>query len=62
MNIDNDFPMEGGCTCRAVRYRMTTKPLFVHCCHCRWCQPGGALSNDDQTVVRALLSLPLVST
>ena len=29
---------EGGCTCRAVRYRMTTKPLFVHCCHCRWCQ------------------------
>jgi hypothetical protein len=30
--------MKGGCTCRAVRYRMTTKPLFVHCCHCRWCQ------------------------
>jgi hypothetical protein len=29
---------EGGCTCRAVRYRMTGKPLFVHCCHCRWCQ------------------------
>src|SRR5262249_10826474 len=21
-----------------VRYRMTGKPLFVHCCHCRWCQ------------------------
>jgi len=32
------FPMEGGCTCRAVRYRMTTPPIFVHCCHCRWCQ------------------------
>lgn len=29
---------EGGCPCRFVRYRMTTKPLFVHCCHCRWCQ------------------------
>jgi hypothetical protein len=29
---------EGGCTCRHVRYRMTTRPLFVHCCHCRWCQ------------------------
>ena len=28
----------GGCTCRHVRYRMTTAPLFVHCCHCRWCQ------------------------
>ena len=32
------FPLEGGCTCRSVRYRMTTPPLFVHCCHCRWCQ------------------------
>jgi hypothetical protein len=29
---------EGGCTCRHVRYRMTDKPLFVHCCHCTWCQ------------------------
>jgi hypothetical protein len=29
---------EGGCTCRAVRYRMTSRPLFVHCCHCTWCQ------------------------
>ncbi len=29
---------EGGCTCGAVRYRMTSTPLFVNCCHCRWCQ------------------------
>jgi hypothetical protein len=29
---------EGACTCRAVRYRLTSRPLFVHCCHCRWCQ------------------------
>ena len=29
---------EGGCTCRAVRYRLTDHPLFVHCCHCTWCQ------------------------
>ncbi len=29
---------DGGCTCRHVRYRMTSTPLFVHCCHCRWCQ------------------------
>jgi hypothetical protein len=29
---------DGGCTCRHVRYRMATKPMFVHCCHCRWCQ------------------------
>lgn len=31
-------PFDGGCTCRFVRYRMTTAPLFVHCCHCSWCQ------------------------
>ena len=29
---------EGGCTCRHVRFRMTSRPMFVHCCHCRWCQ------------------------
>ena len=34
----SDFPLEGGCDCRAVRYRIETAPLFVHCCHCRWCQ------------------------
>ena len=32
------FPLEGGCDCGQARYRMETKPLFVHCCHCRWCQ------------------------
>ena len=31
-------PMEGTCSCRGVRYRMTAAPLFVHCCHCTWCQ------------------------
>jgi hypothetical protein len=30
--------IEGGCTCRTLRYRMQVPPLFVHCCHCRWCQ------------------------
>jgi len=34
----SDSPFEGGCTCRFVRYRMTTPPMFVNCCHCRWCQ------------------------
>jgi hypothetical protein len=29
---------EGGCTCRSVRYKLLSKPMFVHCCHCRWCQ------------------------
>jgi hypothetical protein len=31
-------PAEGGCTCGAVRYRLRFSPLFVHCCHCTWCQ------------------------
>jgi hypothetical protein len=30
--------MEGRCTCGTIRYRMTTAPLFVHACHCTWCQ------------------------
>ena len=30
--------MQGGCTCRHVRYQLTGKPMVVHACHCRWCQ------------------------
>jgi hypothetical protein len=33
-----DETFEGGCDCRTVRYRLKSRPLFVHCCHCRWCQ------------------------
>lgn len=29
---------EGGCECGVVRYRMTSDPIFVNCCHCRDCQ------------------------
>ena len=38
MSATHDTALEGGCTCRFVRYRLTSGPLFVHCCHCRWCQ------------------------
>ncbi|HMJ55050.1 MAG TPA: GFA family protein [Polyangiaceae bacterium] len=38
MSDEQDASLEGGCTCRAIRYRMTSRPLFVHCCHCHWCQ------------------------
>ncbi|MBT4888065.1 MAG: GFA family protein [Rhodospirillales bacterium] len=36
--------MEGGCTCGEVRYHLTSKPMFVHCCHCTWCQRGTGAS------------------
>lgn len=36
--MDNVFPVDGGCDCGKIRYRMLTAPLVVHCCHCRWCQ------------------------
>ncbi|HVU00147.1 MAG TPA: GFA family protein [Polyangiaceae bacterium] len=29
---------EGGCACGAVRYRLESAPMFVHCCHCKDCQ------------------------
>ncbi|MFT3835977.1 MAG: GFA family protein [Myxococcaceae bacterium] len=32
------FPLEGGCSCGEVRYRLTTEPMIVHCCHCTLCQ------------------------
>src|SRR4029078_6708998 len=30
--------MDGGCACGEVRYRLTSAPMFVHCCHCLNCQ------------------------
>jgi hypothetical protein len=38
MNSHAEECFEGGCDCREVRYRLRSPPLFVHCCHCRWCQ------------------------
>jgi hypothetical protein len=33
-----DEKYEGGCACGEVRYRLGAAPMFVHCCHCTWCQ------------------------
>jgi hypothetical protein len=30
--------LDGGCACGAVRYRLGSEPMFVHCCHCLDCQ------------------------
>jgi hypothetical protein len=29
---------EGGCACGALRYRLASEPMFIHCCHCLNCQ------------------------
>jgi len=45
--------LAGGCTCRAVRYRITTAPIIVHCCHCRWCQRETGASFALNAVIEA---------
>lgn len=47
------FPLEGGCDCRFLRYRMETRPLFVHCCHCRWCQRESGASFALNAMIEA---------
>ena len=32
------FPVEGGCQCGAVRYRLKAAPLGIYACHCKDCQ------------------------
>lgn len=33
-----EFPVEGGCQCGSVRYRLTRKPHAVYRCHCTDCR------------------------
>jgi hypothetical protein len=47
------FPLFGGCDCRSLRYRMDTRPLFVHCCHCRWCQRESGASFALNAMIEA---------
>jgi hypothetical protein len=54
-------PIEGGCDCQAIRYRLMSRPLVVHCCHCRWCQRESgasfalnAMIESDRLVSRGL--------
>jgi hypothetical protein len=43
------LPLLGGCSCRALRYRITAKPQLLIACHC----------TDCQTQSGALFALPL---
>jgi hypothetical protein len=53
MTTPTVFPLEGGCDCRQVRYRLETAPLFVHCCHCRWCQRESGASFALNAMIEA---------
>jgi hypothetical protein len=53
MTGEGEISLEGGCTCGAVRYRMTSTPLIVHCCHCRWCQRETGASFALNAVIEA---------
>lgn len=53
MSTPESTNYDGACTCGYVRYRMTTKPLFVHCCHCRWCQRESGASFALNAMIEA---------
>jgi hypothetical protein len=53
MTAEEEFSSEGGCACRGVRYRMTSRPMFVHCCHCRWCQRESGASFALNAMIEA---------
>jgi hypothetical protein len=47
------YPAAGGCDCRAVRYQLESAPLFVNCCHCRWCQRESGASFALNAMIEA---------
>ena len=53
MPIPEIYPLFGGCDCRSVRYRLESAPLFVHCCHCRWCQRESGASFALNAMIEA---------
>ena len=36
------LPLEGGCQCGQLRYRIHERPLTLYCCHCTECQAQSA--------------------
>lgn len=53
MQSTQEFPIEGGCDCRSVRYRLLSSPLIVHCCHCSWCQRESGASFALNAMIEA---------
>src|SRR5262249_50818477 len=38
MSGENGLPVEGGCICGQVRFRVNAPPMLTMACHCRGCQ------------------------
>ncbi|KAI0123575.1 glutathione-dependent formaldehyde-activating, GFA [Xylariales sp. AK1849] len=38
MSSLREGPFDGGCACRQIRYTLPRRPIYVHACHCRYCQ------------------------
>jgi len=47
-----DFPVEGGCQCGAVRYRLAARPRGVYRCHCKDCQRFSGTAFAMSMIVR----------
>src|SRR5258706_7492679 len=43
---------EGGCQCRAIRYRISGEPLTVYACHCTDCQRRSGSAFGMTMIVR----------
>lgn len=46
-------PIEGGCLCRSVRYRIAGAPLARALCHCRTCRLASGAPSVAWTVFRS---------
>src|SRR5215467_1250915 len=55
---DESVSLEGGCSCGAVRYRLTSAPMIVHCCHCLDCQR----QTGSAFVINALIETDRIET
>lgn len=51
--MNTHIPATGRCTCGEVNYRLLMQPMFVHCCHCTWCQRESGSSFAVNALVEA---------
>lgn len=38
MTSKESVTLKGSCTCGSIQFELTSLPMFIHCCHCTWCQ------------------------